>query len=65
MAAVAVVVATLLTATPAEALQAFPDCVKGPLANNTVCDPTAAPAARALALVKAMTMDEKTANLVK
>ncbi|CAK7200632.1 hypothetical protein SEUCBS139899_003330 [Sporothrix eucalyptigena] len=46
------------------ALLAFPDCVNGPLANNTVCNTKASPSARAAALVKAMTLDEKLVNLV-
>ncbi|OAA62902.1 beta-xylosidase [Niveomyces insectorum RCEF 264] len=49
---------------PAQAMMTFPDCVNGPLANNTVCNPRAAPAARAAALVKAMTLNEKLVNLV-
>jgi len=43
----------------------FPDCVKGPLANNTVCNVTAAPPDRATALVKAMNTTEKLTNLVE
>ncbi|KAL1836448.1 hypothetical protein VTJ49DRAFT_5136 [Mycothermus thermophilus] len=42
----------------------YPDCVNGPLANNTVCDVTATPADRAAALVKVMTVAEKLDNLV-
>ncbi|SPO02550.1 related to xylan 1,4-beta-xylosidase [Cephalotrichum gorgonifer] len=42
----------------------FPDCESGPLAENGVCDVTASPAERAAALVEAMTIDEKLANLV-
>ena len=37
----------------------FPDCVNGPLSNNTVCDTKAPAAARAQALVAALTVDEK------
>jgi beta-D-xylosidase 4 len=37
----------------------FPDCQAGPLANNTVCDTTASIAARAGALVAALTNEEK------
>ena len=40
----------------------FPDCVSGPLSNNTVCDTSADPVTRATALVKAMTLEEKFAN---
>lgn len=43
----------------------YPNCINGPLANNTVCDVTAAPADRAAALVKAMTVAEKLDNLVE
>ncbi|CAK7229970.1 hypothetical protein SBRCBS47491_007428 [Sporothrix bragantina] len=56
--------ALLLAASSATALLSFPDCVNGPLANNTVCNPRVAPTARAAALVKAMTLDEKLVNLV-
>lgn len=37
----------------------FPDCQNGPLANNTVCDPSASVLARAQALVAALTNEEK------
>ncbi|THX06302.1 1,4-beta-D-xylosidase [Aureobasidium pullulans] len=37
----------------------FPDCVNGPLSNNTVCDKSADPIARARALVSAFTVAEK------
>lgn len=43
----------------------YPDCQNGPLSDNTVCDSSAAPADRAAALVQAMTLDEKFANLVE
>jgi hypothetical protein len=43
----------------------FPDCVNGPLSNNTVCDTKAKPSDRAWALVKALNLDEKLANLVE
>ncbi|KAK0730894.1 glycoside hydrolase superfamily [Lasiosphaeris hirsuta] len=42
----------------------FPDCVNGSLANNTVCDVKASPSDRAAALVKALNLAEKLANLV-
>ncbi|KAK0656889.1 glycoside hydrolase superfamily [Cercophora newfieldiana] len=42
----------------------FPDCVNGPLSNNTVCDLKATPAGRAAALVKVMNISEKLVNLV-
>lgn len=37
----------------------FPDCKSGPLANNTVCDPTADTLTRAQALVAVLTNEEK------
>ena len=37
----------------------FPDCVNGPLKNNTVCDTSASVTDRATALVNAMNVDEK------
>jgi hypothetical protein len=43
----------------------FPDCVNGPLSNNTVCNDKASPAERAAALVKAMNITEKLVNLVE
>ncbi|QSZ31219.1 hypothetical protein DSL72_000782 [Monilinia vaccinii-corymbosi] len=42
--------------------QKFPDCVNGPLANNTVCDTTADPYTRATALVSLFTLAEKINN---
>ncbi|KAK4156175.1 putative exo-1,4-beta-xylosidase bxlB [Chaetomidium leptoderma] len=42
----------------------YPDCVNGPLADNTVCDSKASPSDRAAALVKAMNITEKLVNLV-
>ncbi|KAJ9645574.1 uncharacterized protein PV06_07746 [Exophiala oligosperma] len=47
-----------LLAAPALA-DLFPDCVHGPLSNNTVCDTSAPAVARAQALVAALTIDEK------
>ncbi|KAH9924718.1 beta-xylosidase [Fomitopsis serialis] len=41
---------------------AFPDCVNGPLANNTVCDTSATPLARATALISLFTLEEKINN---
>ena len=41
----------------------FPDCMSGPLSNNTVCDTSADPVTRATALVKAMTLEEKFASV--
>ncbi|KAJ7202796.1 beta-xylosidase [Mycena pura] len=41
---------------------AFPDCVAGPLANTIVCDPSAAPAARASALIAMFTPSELISN---
>ena len=43
----------------------YPDCANGPLKSNVVCDTTAAPAARASALVAAMSDSDKLANLIK
>ncbi|KAK3363145.1 glycoside hydrolase superfamily [Lasiosphaeria hispida] len=43
----------------------FPDCANGPLANNTVCNVNAPPSDRAAALVKALNLAEKLANLVE
>jgi beta-D-xylosidase 4 len=43
----------------------YPDCVNGPLADNTVCDTNASPPDRAAALVKAMKVEEKLENLVE
>src|SRR5436305_5236358 len=37
----------------------FPDCINGPLRNNTVCDTSASVRDRATALVKAMNINEK------
>lgn len=37
----------------------YPDCVNGPLANNTVCDTTASPSDRAKALVAVLYTEEK------
>ena len=43
----------------------YPDCINGPLRNNTVCDRNASPTQRAAALVAAMTMEEKLVNFVE
>lgn len=43
----------------------YPDCVNGPLKNNTVCNTSASPTQRAAALVAAMTIDEKLVNFVE
>ncbi len=43
----------------------YPDCANGPLKSNLVCDFTAAPEARAAALVATMSNSEKLANLIK
>ncbi|KAK3679640.1 hypothetical protein LTR78_000015 [Recurvomyces mirabilis] len=42
----------------------YPDCVNGPLAKNLVCNPQASDADRAAALVAAMNITEKLAQLV-
>ncbi|CCL99692.1 uncharacterized protein FIBRA_01713 [Fibroporia radiculosa] len=44
------------------AIAAFPDCTTGPLANNTVCDTSASPVARATALIGLFTLEEKINN---
>lgn len=43
----------------------YPDCVSGPLSSNDVCRMDLKPAERAKALVSAMTIDEKLANMVE
>lgn len=43
----------------------YPDCLNGPLKNNSVCRTSLPPAERAAALVAAMTIDEKLVNLVE
>lgn len=43
----------------------YPDCVNGPLVNNLVCDPSAPERARAAALVEAMNITERLAQLVE
>jgi beta-D-xylosidase 4 len=50
---------------PARGGITYPDCAGGPLKSNVVCDATAAPEARAAALVAAMSNSDKLANLVK
>ncbi|KAK3633005.1 hypothetical protein LTR56_016053 [Elasticomyces elasticus] len=44
----------------------YPDCVDGPdlLTSNLVCDPSASPADRAAAIINAMNITEKLANLL-
>jgi xylan 1,4-beta-xylosidase len=44
---------------PAIVAQQYPDCVNGPLSNNTVCDTSASVADRAQALVDVLTPAEK------
>lgn len=56
----ATLVSLLALAGAASAL--FPDCVNGPLKNNTVCDTSASVIDRATALVNAMTLAEKFNN---
>ncbi|KAF2179690.1 glycoside hydrolase family 3 protein [Zopfia rhizophila CBS 207.26] len=48
---------TLLCASGAVAL--FPDCVNGPLKNNTICNTSASPVDRAKALISLYTLEEK------
>lgn len=42
-----------------------PDCVRGPLSTNAICDVNASPSKRAAALVAAMQTQEKLDNLVR
>jgi beta-D-xylosidase 4 len=42
----------------------FPDCINGPLKNNTICDTTKDPATRAKAVVALFTVQELIANTV-
>lgn len=58
------VLASIFGANGVEGFQ-YPDCVNGPLANNTVCDAKASPPDRAAALVKVMNITEKLSNLVE
>ena len=59
--------AALLAAQAGSGLARFqyPDCVGGPLANTTACDVKASPSARAAAVVRALNITEKLANLVE
>lgn len=50
---------------PARGGVKYPDCANGPLKSNLVCDSSAAPEARAAALVATMSNTEKLANLIK
>jgi beta-D-xylosidase 4 len=43
----------------------YPDCINGPLTNNTVCNVEASPSDRAAALVEVMNITEKLSNLVE
>jgi len=54
-------------ATQAQAGEAgpLPNCASGPLKLNKVCDITASPRERAVALVAAMQTSEKLANIVR
>ncbi len=54
-----------LLASRAVAMMEFPDCENGLLASNKVCDPKLSSLERAAALVAAMTINEKLANLVE
>lgn len=42
----------------------FPDCINGPLKNNTVCDTTKDPVTRAQAVIELFTVQELIANTV-
>ncbi|CAK5265376.1 unnamed protein product [Mycena citricolor] len=55
---------TFLAALQALVRGQFPDCVNGPLANNTVCDTSKDPITRAQALVAVMTTTELINNTV-
>ena len=57
--ALAALAAPLVAAIP----RGYPDCVNGPLANNTVCNTSADPLARATALINAFTTAEKLGNM--
>ena len=59
---ISIAVALLVGGTSASS---FPDCLRGPLATNQVCNVTAAPSERAAALVAAMTLAEKQGNLIE
>ena len=48
-----------LLAAPAVSQALFPDCVNGPLSNNTVCDASASVSDRARAFVNELTTAEK------
>jgi hypothetical protein len=63
---IASVAAIAVLASPIWAMQ-FPDCVNGPalLTKNLVCNTTASPADRAKAIVAAMNITEKIANMVE
>jgi hypothetical protein len=52
-------------AAPVWAGLTYPDCSNGPLKSNLVCNTSAAPAARASAVVAAMSNSDKLANLIK
>lgn len=42
---------------------AFPDCLNGPLKNNTICDASLSPRERVNGLLEALTIEEKIANV--
>jgi hypothetical protein len=54
-----------LLVSPASALWTIPNCTAGPLSTNGVCNQALDPSARAVALVNAMNITEKLANLVE
>jgi beta-D-xylosidase 4 len=66
MRTIASVAAIAVLASLVWALQ-FPDCVNGPklLTTNLVCNTSAAPADRAKAIVAAMNITEKIANMIE
>lgn len=61
----ALALALAMLVAPARGGVKYPDCANGPLRSNLVCDTSAAPAARAAALVAAMNTNEKLDNLIK
>jgi beta-D-xylosidase 4 len=60
-----IVLTFVAIAAPARGGVTYPDCANGPLRSNLVCNTSAAPEARAAALVGAMNNNEKLANLIK
>ena len=57
-------IVTVLSVATFTAGYGFPDCVNGPLANNSVCDTSLDAKTRATALIKLFTTDELINNTV-